>query len=218
MTIKGVLSSAELYDPGLAFDPNWQPLLTLVSPLIVQGSELTASGSRFQGISEASGGNGVQNSSSNYPLVQLLSLANEQTLFLLVDPMPGWSDTSFTSAPITLMTTGSSGFPIGYALVTVFTNGIPSQSQFVLAPTFTPSPTPTPTASPTPTPTATSTPTPTATATFTSDSDSRRERHLYADSDADGDSYSDCNSNGNTHGYCDPTPTPQQRRRLRHRR
>ena len=47
------------------------------------GSELTASGSRFQGISEASGGNGVQNSSSNYPLVQLLSLANEQTLFLL---------------------------------------------------------------------------------------------------------------------------------------
>jgi uncharacterized protein YggT (Ycf19 family) len=31
------------------------------------------------------------------------------------------------------MTTSSSGFPIGYALVTVFTNGIPSQSKFVLA-------------------------------------------------------------------------------------
>src|SRR5262249_30566715 len=40
---------------------------------------------------------------------------------------------SFTSTPITLMTTSSSGFPIGHALVTVFTNGIPSQSQFVLA-------------------------------------------------------------------------------------
>ena len=144
------LSSAELYDPGLGFDPSWQPLLTTVSPLIVPGSELTASGSRFQGISEASGGNGVQNSSSNYPLVQLLSLANEQTLFLPVDAMTGWSDTSFTSTPITLMTTSSSGFPIGYALVTVFTNGIPSQSQFVLAATSTPSPTPTPT------PTATS--------------------------------------------------------------
>ena len=52
------LSSAELYDPGLGFDPGWQPLLTMVTPLIVQGSELTASGSRFQGISEASGGNG----------------------------------------------------------------------------------------------------------------------------------------------------------------
>ena len=120
------------------------------------GSELTASGSLFQGISEASGGNGSQNSSSNYPLVQLLSLANEQTLFLPVDAMTGWSDTSFTSTPITLMTTSSSGFPIGYALVTVFTNGIPSQSQFVLAATSTPSPTPTPT----PTPTSTPTPTP----------------------------------------------------------
>ena len=81
------LTSLELYDQGLGFDPNWQPLLTMVSPFILPGSELTASGSRFQGISEASGGNGVQNSSSNYPLVQLLSLVNEQTLFLPVDAM-----------------------------------------------------------------------------------------------------------------------------------
>src|SRR5262249_52260817 len=105
----------------------------MVTPLIVQGNELTASGSLFKGISEASGGNGAQNSSSNYPLVQLLSLTNEQTLFLPVDAMTAWSNTSFTSTPITLMTTSSSGFPIGHALVTVFTNGIPSQSQLVLA-------------------------------------------------------------------------------------
>ena len=125
----GILSSAELYDPGLGFDPSWQPLLTTVSPPILRNrSVLTASGSRFKGISEASGGNGAQNSSSNYPLVQLLSLANEQTIFLPLDAVRGWSDTSFTSTSITLMTTSSSGFPIGYALVTVFTNGIPSQS------------------------------------------------------------------------------------------
>jgi len=137
----GSLSSAELYDQGLGFDPNWQPLLTMVSPSILQsGSPLTASGSRFKGISEASGGNGVGNSSSNYPLIQLLSLTNEQTLFLLADPTAGWSDTSFTSTPITLMTTSSSGFPIGYALVTVFTNGIPSQSQFILGAAPTPGP------------------------------------------------------------------------------
>jgi N-acetylneuraminic acid mutarotase len=130
----GSLNSSELYDPGLGFDPNWQPLLTMVSPSILpSGSELTASGSRFKGISEASGGNNCQNSSSNYPVVQLLSLANEQTLFLPVDATTGWSNTSFTSTPITLMTTNSSGFPIGYALVTLFTNGIPSQSQFILA-------------------------------------------------------------------------------------
>ena len=118
---------------GLGLDPVWQPLLTTVSPsILLDGTALTASGSRFKGISEASGGNGTQNSSSNYPLVQLLSLTNEQTLFLPVDAMAGWSDASFTSTPITLMTTSASGFPIGYALVTVFTNGIPSQSQFVI--------------------------------------------------------------------------------------
>ena len=115
-----------------------------VSPSIVPGGELTASGSRFRGISEASGGSGVQNSSSNYPLVQLLSLGNEQTLFLPVNRIAGWSDSSFTSAPITLMTTSSSGFPIGHALVTVFTNRIPSQSPVGLGATATPTPTPTP--------------------------------------------------------------------------
>jgi hypothetical protein len=150
------LSSAELYDPGLGFDSSWQPLLTTVSPSpLPSGSALTASGARFKGISEASGGYGAQNSSSNYPLVQLLSLANEQTLFLPVDAMTGWSDTSFTSTPVTLMTTFSSGFPIGYALVTVFTNGIPSQSQFVVAATATggtPPPRSTPTPRPRPTP------------------------------------------------------------------
>ncbi len=105
MVMAGTLSSAELYDPGLGFDPAWQPLLTTVSPSILpNGSALTASGSRFKGISEASGGNGTQNSSSNYPLVQLLSLTNEQTLFLPVDTMAGWSDTSFTSKPLTIMT------------------------------------------------------------------------------------------------------------------
>jgi len=127
------LNIAELYNQGIGFDSNWQPLLTTVSPSVLQsGDSLMASGSRFQGISEASGGDGGQNSSTNYPLVQLLSLSNEQTFLLSVDPATGWSDTSFTSTPITLMTTTSSGFPIGYALVTVFTNGIPSQSQFVL--------------------------------------------------------------------------------------
>jgi N-acetylneuraminic acid mutarotase len=140
------LSSVELYDSGLGFDPSWQPLLTSVSPSILpNGGALTVSGSRFKGISEASGGNNFQNSSSNYPLVQLLSLANEQTLFLGVDAMTGWSDTSFTSTPITLMTTSSSGFPIGHALVTVFANGIAGQSQFVVGTMATPSPTATPT-------------------------------------------------------------------------
>jgi len=53
----------------------------------------------FQGISQASGGN-TQDSSSNYPIVQLRRLDNEQLIFLSVDPAIGWSDTSFTSLPV----------------------------------------------------------------------------------------------------------------------
>jgi hypothetical protein len=124
------LSSAELYDPGLGFNSSWQPLLTTAG--IGTGNAIMVSGSRFKGISEASGGNSHQNSSSNYPLVQLLSLVNEQMLFLPLNMIAGWSDTAFTSTPITVMTTNSSGYPIGYALVTVFTNGIPSDSKYVV--------------------------------------------------------------------------------------
>ena len=81
------------------------------------------SGSLFQGIAQASSGN-TQDSSTNYPLVQLRSLTNEQVAFLPLDPMAGWSDTSFHSGPI-------SGFPSGPTLLTVFTNGIPSAARYV---------------------------------------------------------------------------------------
>ncbi len=83
---------------------------------------------------------------ANYPLVQLRSLANEQTRFLLSDAATNWSDTAFTSQPVT-------GFPQGYGLVTIFTNGIPSTSQVILvAPVAPPTDTPTATPSTTATP------------------------------------------------------------------
>ena len=81
-------------------------------------------GSLFQGISQASAGN-FQDSSSNYPIVQLRSLDSSEVVFLLVDPVGGWSDTSFTSLPLR-------HFPFGPALVTVFTNGIPSTAKYLV--------------------------------------------------------------------------------------
>ena len=62
------------------------------------GSSLVLTGLRFKGISQASGGN-FQDSSTNYPLVQLRAIDNEPVAFLPVDPVAGWSDTSFTSLP-----------------------------------------------------------------------------------------------------------------------
>ena len=110
--------TSELYDVGLGFSTDWQPEIETAPLRLVSGHRLRLTGSRFQGISQASGGN-TQDSSSNYPIVQLRSLESSQFVFLPVDPVDGWSDTSFTSFPVR-------GFPAGPALVTVFTNGIPS--------------------------------------------------------------------------------------------
>jgi hypothetical protein len=165
----GYPTSTELYDIGLGFvRPDWQPQITTATSPLITGSSLILTGSRFQGISQASGGN-FQDSSTNYPVVQLLNIDNSQVAFLPVDLVAGWSDTTFTSIPV-------SNFPPGPALVTVFTNGIPSDSKYLVVtsstqpPTPTPSPTATatatvaPTATPTPSPTPTLTPTPTPTA------------------------------------------------------
>jgi len=57
--------------------------------------------------------------------VQLRRLDNEQVTLLPVDPTIGWSDTSFTSLPVRR-------FPFGPALVTIFTNGIPSRAKFLV--------------------------------------------------------------------------------------
>ena len=126
----GYLSSAELYDTGLGFvRTDWQPqIATAISPLEL-GSSLMLTGSLFQGISQASGGN-FQDSSTNYPVVQLRSIENSQIAVLPVDPIAGWSDTAFTSTPV-------NDFPPGPALVTVFTNGIPSDSKSLMVVTVT---------------------------------------------------------------------------------
>jgi hypothetical protein len=116
-------NKAELYDVGLGFSSAWQPR---ISTLAKTGKRIQLTGSRFQGVSQASGGN-TQDSSSNYPVVQLRSIDNSQVAFLPVDPAMGWSDTSFTSAVLKHV-------PSGPALVTVFTNGIPSVARYLVVP------------------------------------------------------------------------------------
>ncbi len=116
----GAVNSSELFDTGLGFMPAWQPNISSTnSPLSIGIDQLVLGGGGFTGISEASGGSS-NNSATNYPIVQLRSLGNDQTVFL---PSPSWSNIAFISANIP-------PFPEGWAMVTVFTNGIPSKSTF----------------------------------------------------------------------------------------
>jgi hypothetical protein len=55
----------------------------------------------------------------------LRSIDSSQVVFLSVDPVRGWSNTRFTSIPVRR-------FPLGPALVTVFTNGIPSDAKYLV--------------------------------------------------------------------------------------
>ena len=116
----GILSSAELYDVGLGFTEAWRPQIATVTSPFTSGNSLVLSGSGFRGLSEGSSGNS-QDSPTDYPLVQLRSVESGQTVFLTPAP---WSATSFTSAPV-------GNFLPGYALATVFVNGIPSVSALV---------------------------------------------------------------------------------------
>jgi hypothetical protein len=118
------VSCTELYDVGLGYSTDWQPSLDALSLPITNRlpTSLTGSGFRGYGSTEASDGS-TQSSASNIPAVQLISLGNEQTLWL--------TEKSFTGTTITLPPVAAGSFPPGYARLTVFVNGIPSQSQVV---------------------------------------------------------------------------------------
>lgn len=108
-------ANEELYDVGLGFSASWQPHIAAVTSPLSLGACLALTGSGFRGVSEGSCGNG-QTSPSDCPVVQLRTLESGRTLFLL---STNWQTNSVISTPVW-------GFPTGYALATVFVNGIPS--------------------------------------------------------------------------------------------
>jgi N-acetylneuraminic acid mutarotase len=119
------LLASELYEVGLKFNAAWQPQITTSPTIANRAAKLSVGGVRFQGISQGSSG-GFQDSSTNYPVVQLRNIDNNQVSYFLVDPAAGWSDTSSTSVTLT------SSVPLGPSLLTVFTNGIPSAAKYLV--------------------------------------------------------------------------------------
>ena len=111
------LRHSELFDVGLGYLEEWRPALAFVA---TTPNQTTLAGVQFQGVSEA-GGDGAASSASNYPLAQLLSLGNEQVMLI---PPTTWSNNLFTYNPV-------SNFAPGLALLTVYSNGIPSNARVV---------------------------------------------------------------------------------------
>jgi hypothetical protein len=118
--VAGFVGGSELYDIGLGFANSWQPQISTITSPLNLGGGLVISGSQFRGISTGSSGNS-QDSSAGYPLVQLRSIEGGRTTFLL---STNWSTNSVASVPVW-------NFPPGYALATVFVNGIPGTSSIV---------------------------------------------------------------------------------------
>ena len=112
-----------MYDVGLGYTNAMQPVITTATSPLVSGSPIVLTGLKFKGISGGSDGT-TRDSSSNYPVVQLRALGNDQVRYPSVSPTVGWTTTSDQTIPI-------AGFPPGLALVTVFTNGIPSTASII---------------------------------------------------------------------------------------
>lgn len=114
----GTGAGAELYQPTGGPQDGWRPIITATTPALLSQS-IGIQGLRFRGISEASNGNGPQNSPTNYPIAILRSANNQTVRYLSPDSVAGWTDTTFTSAPLV-------NFPVGPATLTIVVNGIPS--------------------------------------------------------------------------------------------
>jgi large repetitive protein len=117
-----VSATSELFDVGLGFALSSQPQIASSTSPLNLGNPLLLAGSKFRGVSEGSGGNGSQESSSGCPIVQLRSIENGRVVFL---SSTNWQTNSFRSV-------GVADFPVGWALATVFVNGIPGDSRMVL--------------------------------------------------------------------------------------
>jgi hypothetical protein len=118
----------EVYTTEPGVTNSWRSAITNISSTVSQGGTLALTGLRFRGISGGSGGNGMQDSPTDAPLVQFRSVDSGLTAFLTA---ASWTSNAFTSLPV-------NGFPPGMAMATVFANGIPGAGAVSLVQTVVP--------------------------------------------------------------------------------
>ena len=132
------LSSAELFDPGLAPVSTLQPVLSSANSFLLQTSQFAATSpgsstdaatgavtaTGFAPRLEASGA-AINNSATNMPVFQVQRVDNDQTLIVAKDPSVNLSDTVFTGSADAF-----AGFPPGPVRVRVWVNGVPSADRY----------------------------------------------------------------------------------------
>lgn len=120
------LATAELFDDGLGFSDARRPVISTAPDLFLEPGSLTLAGAGFRGDSEASGAS-YNSSATNFPVLQLMRIDNEQTFFVPADATAPWSDTTFSSNTIG----GATALPRGQYRATIFTNAIPSIQKII---------------------------------------------------------------------------------------
>ena len=119
----GSLATGELFTPGY-FDESRRPAMTSVSTAS-GAAQISITGAGLLGDSECSSGS-MGSSPSNFPLLLLQRVDNNQSVFLGPDPLKQVTDTSLTSQTLTDLYLSA-----GHYRVTVIVNGVPSVSQIV---------------------------------------------------------------------------------------
>jgi hypothetical protein len=115
-----ILSSVQRYERGDGFDPHWPLLDSINDPLYLGENLIVNAAGGLRGYSESSSGT-TSNSATDYPVVQLVRMDNQQTLWLPWEPTTTFSTTQVVTVPVI-------DFHPGPARVTVFVNSIPSYS------------------------------------------------------------------------------------------
>ena len=117
------LDSAELYTHDIGIVGRRRPVLASATSPLFAGDSLQLSGSGFEGDSEAADGSS-QNSTTNYPLVQLRRIDDNQIVWTAPAAGSTRSDTSYTSAPLPAL-------PAGPYVLALYVNALPAASRIV---------------------------------------------------------------------------------------
>lgn len=131
----GYLSSAELFALDTGFPDSRRPVVENVS-FSISPSKLAISGHGFRGDTEGTSGT-TSGSNTDFPLVRLQRVDNDQSLFLYSAPGYLWSNSFFMSESLSAL-----HLPFGHYRAIVYVNAIPSMARLVrIAPALAASPT-----------------------------------------------------------------------------